>query len=140
MSKIYLTRRATFCAGHRLHSPLLTDEENRKIFGKCNHVNGHGHNYELEVTLYGKVDPKTGMVLNLTDLDRIVEETVIARVDHKNFNQDVPEFKTLVPTAENIAIYFWGLLKDKLKDLLFEVRLRETENNVAIYRGENPPS
>ncbi len=136
MAKVYLTRRATFCAGHRLHSAALSDDENRNIFGKCNHVNGHGHNYELHVTLYGDVNPKTGMVMNLTDLDRLISEAVIARVDHKNLNMDVPEFQALVPTAENIAIVFWNLLKEKLPTLLYEVRLRETENNVAVYRGE----
>jgi 6-pyruvoyltetrahydropterin/6-carboxytetrahydropterin synthase len=138
MPVVYLTRRATFCASHRLHSPELSDEENRRVFGKCNHPNGHGHNYVLEVTVRGEVDRRTGMVMNLTELKTIIEDRIHAVVDHKCLNLDVPAFEDLVPTAENMAVVFWGWLEAALprRGLLHEIRIQETENNVAIYRGE----
>lgn len=133
----YLTRRATFCASHRLFSADLSETENERIFGKCASPNGHGHNYVLEVTVRGEVDARTGILVNLTDLKRGIDEAVLSLVDHKHLNLDVPAFKRLNPTAENMAIVFWGWLQGKLpRGLLFEVRLHETENNVAVYRGE----
>lgn len=135
MPSAILTRRETFSASHRLYSAALSDSENKALFGKCYHPNGHGHNYVLEVSVKGAID-KNGLVMNLADLKKIIEEHVLSKVDHKHFNLDVPEFKTLNPTAENIAYVIWGWLKPTLGALLYEVKLHETENNVAVYRGE----
>lgn len=133
----YLTRKVHFSASHRLHSKALSEAENKKIFDKCNHVNGHGHNYIAEVTVKGEIDPKTGMVINLNDLKRALDETVMQWMDHKHLNLDVPEFKELNPTAENIALVIWKMLEKKIPPhLLYKVKLFETENNIAIYRGE----
>lgn len=137
---VYLTRRAVFSASHRLHSSELSDSENAKLFGKCNSANGHGHNYAVEITLKGEIDKKSGLLYNLSDLKRAIDSEILARVDHKHLNLDVLEFKSLNPTAENIAIVIWGWLEKALpKGLLYEVRLQETENNVAIYRGSQNP-
>jgi len=135
MPAAILTRRETFSASHRLYSNQMSDEQNHALFGKCAHVNGHGHNYVLEVSVKGGID-KNGLVMNLTDLKQIIHDNVLAKVDHKHLNLDVQEFKTLNPTAENIAFVIWGWLKPSLGGLLYEVKLHETENNVAIYRGE----
>jgi 6-pyruvoyltetrahydropterin/6-carboxytetrahydropterin synthase len=137
MKKARITRRMTFSASHRLHSPELSDEENRKVFGKCNHSSGHGHNYSVEITIAGPIDSKTGMVFNLTDLKQVMVETIEKEFDHKNLNLDVVAFKKLNPTAENIAVVIWEMLQKKLpKGVLHEVRLIETENNFVSYRGE----
>lgn len=137
MAIAYLTRRATFSASHRLHSPELSEVENKKVFGKCNNPHGHGHNYVLEVTVRGEIDSRTGMILNLTDLKKAMDEQIIELVDHKHLNLDVPLFDEIIPTAENMAVIFWKLLEQVLPTgLLYEVRLHETENNLAIYRGE----
>jgi len=137
MPLIYLTRRAQFSASHRLHASGLSDDENRRIFDKCNNPHGHGHNYVVEVTVKGEVEGATGMVMSLSDLKAAIEEAVMKDLDHKNLNLDVPEFKDLNPTAENIALVLWRRLKKKLpKGLLHEVKLHETENNVVVYRGE----
>jgi 6-pyruvoyltetrahydropterin/6-carboxytetrahydropterin synthase len=137
MALVYITRKAGFSASHRLHSHTLSDAENKAIFGKCNNLNGHGHNYVLEVTVKGEVDPQNGMVMNLVDLKKAMEEAIINEVDHKHLNLDVPLFKEINPTAENMVVVFWKLLEMHLpKGLLHEVKLFETENNVAVYRGE----
>lgn len=137
MAMVYLTRRATFSAAHRLHSANLSEAENQEIFGKCNNPYGHGHNYVLEVTVRGPVDRRSGMVMNLTDLKQAMEEAVIKPMDHKHLNYDVPIFHEINPTAENMAVVFWKLLEQQLPvGMLYEVKLHETENNVAIYRGE----
>jgi 6-pyruvoyltetrahydropterin/6-carboxytetrahydropterin synthase len=137
MAVVYITRRATFSASHRLHSQELSAEENRRIYGKCNHPNGHGHNYVMEVTVRGEVDPQTGMVMNLTDLKKAMEEQILDQVDHKHLNLDVAAFQKVVPTAENMVVVFWQMLEPALpKGSLYEIKLHETENNVAIYRGE----
>ncbi|MFW0777028.1 MAG: 6-carboxytetrahydropterin synthase [Rickettsiales bacterium] len=130
-----LTRREVFSASHRLHSKSLSDDENRALFGKCWHPNGHGHNYVLEVSVRGPID-EHGLVMNLTELKKILQKNVISKVDHIHLNMDVKEFKELNPTAENIAYVIWHWLKPTLGELLYEVKLHETENNVAIYRGE----
>ena len=136
MSKAYVTRRMTFSAGHRLHNDALSAEENRRIFGKCNNPNGHGHNFTVEVTVAGEIDPRTGMVYNLRDLKKIMEEVVENGLDHKNLNLDVPELKGVIPTAENLAAAIWAMLARKLPSgLLHEVKLVETENNFVSYRG-----
>ncbi|KAH3884334.1 6-pyruvoyl tetrahydrobiopterin synthase-like isoform X2 [Dreissena polymorpha] len=134
---VYIQRTETFSACHRLHSSALDADENRRIFGKCNNPNGHGHNYRLEVTLRGPVDASTGMVMNLVDLKNHMEGAVLSVLDHKNIDKDVPYFKDTVSTAENIAIFIWDRLEELIPDgLLYEVKLHETDKNVAIYRGE----
>ena len=119
-----------------MHSNDLSEQENKKVFGKCNHINGHGHNYVLEITLYGSVDTTTGVVINLTELKEVIRKEILDRMDHKHLNFDVPEFKNLNPTTENISIVIWDLLEKQLPDnLLYQVKIQETENNSAIYRG-----
>jgi len=133
---VYVTRRETFSASHRLFDPSLTDAQNEKVFGKCSNPNGHGHNYELEVTVAGEIDGATGFVLDLKDLKLLIREYVISHVDHKNLNVDVPFMKGVMPTAENIAVKVWEVLEPHVsKGRLHAVRLRETENNVVEYRG-----
>ena len=134
---VYLTRRTTFSASHRLWSNQLSEAENYAVYEKCANPNGHGHNYVLEVTVHGNVDPRTGMVLNLTDMKRITNEQVIHWVDHKHLNYDVPWLEGVIPTAEMLAIKFWERLEGGFPPgLLYEVTLHETENNSAVYRGE----
>lgn len=134
---VYLTRRTTFSASHRLWSNQLSETENYAVYDKCANPNGHGHNYTLEVTVRGEVDPRTGMVLNLTDMKRITNEQVINWVDHKHLNYDVPWLEGVIPTAEMLAIKFWERLEGSFPTgLLYEVTLHETENNSAVYRGE----
>ena len=134
---VYLTRRTTFSAAHRLWSRHLTDEENNEIYGKCAHPYGHGHNYVLEVTVRGEPDPKTGMVMNLTDMKRITNEQIIDWVDHRHLNYEVPWLEDVIPTTELLVIKFWERLVDSFPaGLLYEVTLHETENNSASYRGE----
>jgi 6-pyruvoyltetrahydropterin/6-carboxytetrahydropterin synthase len=133
---VYLTRRYRFCAGHRLHNEALSGEENRRVYGKCNNPNGHGHNYLLEVTVAGPIDPATGMVLDLVALDGIVAEQVLDRLDHRNLNLDVESFRTRVPTTENLCLEIYNLLRDPLERAssgcrvrLDRVRLEETSLN-----------
>lgn len=134
---VYLTRRVTFSASHRLWSNHLSEAENYAVYDKCANPNGHGHNYTLEVTVRGEPATDTGMVLNLTDLKRIVNEQVVDWVDHKHLNYDVPWLEGVIPTAEMLAIKFWERLEPGFpRGLLYEVKLHETENNIAIYRGE----
>lgn len=136
---IYLTRRATFSASHRLWSPELTEEENYAIYDKCALPNGHGHNYTLEVTVRGIPDPHTGMVLNLTELRDVLDKAVLQWVDHKHLNHDVPWLEGIIPTTEMLTFAFWQQLEAMLPEkLLYEVRLFETEKNSAFYRGEAP--
>jgi len=134
--KAYVTRRMSFSAGHRLHNDALTAEENLRLYGKCNNLHGHGHNFVVEVTVAGAIDPVTGMVFNLRDLKAVMTEVVENGLDHKNLNLDVPAFKSVIPTAENIAVVLWGLLAERLPEgVLHEVKLIETENNFVSYRG-----
>ncbi len=134
---VYLTRRTTFSAAHRLWSSALSEEENYAVYDKCANPNGHGHNYILEVTVHGEPDPRTGMVLNLTELKRITNEQVVNWVDHKHLNYDVPWLEGVIPTTEMLVIKFWQRLERHFPlGLLYEVTLHETENNRATYRGE----
>lgn len=134
---VYLTRRTSFSASHRLWSNQLSEAENYAIYEKCANPNGHGHNYVLEVTLRGAPDPQTGMVMNLTELKHAVSEQIIKWVDHKHLNYDVPWLEGSIPTTEVLVIKFWERLAQALpRNLLYEVKLYETENNVASYRGE----
>lgn len=135
---VFVTRREVFSASHRLYNPNLTEEENNSLFGKCNNANGHGHNYVLEVTICGEVDPKTGYLIDLKLLKQIIIENVISKVDHKNLNLDVDFLTGKIPTAENIAISIWGELENKIPNgKLYSVKLRETENNFIEYKGKN---
>lgn len=134
---IYVTRREVFSASHRLFNPNFSNEENDRLFGKCNNLNGHGHNYILEVIVAGEVDPNTGYVIDLKVLKEIIKENVISKVDHKNLNLDVDFLKGKIPTAENIAIGIWNQLVDKLPaGKLYSIRLYETENNYVEYKGK----
>jgi 6-pyruvoyltetrahydropterin/6-carboxytetrahydropterin synthase len=133
---VYLTRRERFCASHRLHSPHLTDEENRQLYHRCNYDNGHGHNYELFVTIRGIPDPKTGILIFIDELKEIVRRVIIDRVDHRHLNLDIPELKNVIPTAENLVVEFWKWLVPELPTgILYEIKLTETENNTSFYRG-----
>lgn len=135
---VYVTRKAHFSAAHRLFNPAWSDEKNTAIFGKCNNPNGHGHNYEIEVTVAGSPPPETGMVIDLKKLGDIIEREVVDKVDHKHMNFDVPFMQGVIPTAENMAIRFWDLLKPKITEgTLVSIRLFESENNFVEYRGES---
>jgi 6-pyruvoyltetrahydropterin/6-carboxytetrahydropterin synthase len=136
--KIELGRRYRFAASHRLHSAELSEEENCRIYGKCNHPYGHGHNYVLEVMVSGKVDPATGMIANLAELDGFVEREVLEPFDHKSLNSDVEAFRATVPTTENLCIEIFRRLKPFPKAKLERVRVQETSNNGFEYAGENP--
>ncbi|XP_018422712.1 PREDICTED: 6-pyruvoyl tetrahydrobiopterin synthase [Nanorana parkeri] len=134
---IEISRTASFSACHRLHCKSLSDEENKKIFGKCNNPNGHGHNYKVIVTVRGEIDPVTGMVMNLTDLKKDMEDAIMVPLDHKNLDIDVPFFKNTVSSVENVAVFIWdGLQKRLPPGLLHEVCVHETDCNTATYRGE----
>jgi 6-pyruvoyltetrahydropterin/6-carboxytetrahydropterin synthase len=132
---VSLTKTFGFSAAHRLHSSVLSEEENRTVFGKCNNLHGHGHNYELEVTVQGEIDPRTGMIMDLGALMQTVQEEVIERFDHKHLNQDTAEFRTLNPTGENIVKVIWDLLKPKLGAHLTRLGLWETPKNFFEYYG-----
>lgn len=135
--KVYLTRRETFAAAHRLFKPELSDKENFELFGKCSNPNWHGHNYTLEVTVAGEVDSGTGFVLDIKKLKEIIIENVISKVDHKNLNIDTDFMKGIIPTSENITIAIWAQLADKITGgKLYSVKLYETENNYFEYKGE----
>ncbi|MCZ6703517.1 MAG: 6-carboxytetrahydropterin synthase [Ignavibacteria bacterium] len=134
---VYITRRETFAAAHRLFKSELSDEENLKLFGKCSNPNWHGHNYTLEVIVAGEVDSGTGFVMDLKELKEVVRKNVISKVDHKNLNLDTDFMKDKIPTSENIVIAIWNELKDKItKGKLYSVKLYETENNYFEYKGE----
>ncbi len=134
---IYVTRREVFSASHRLYNPNLSEEENNLLFGKCNNPNGHGHNYTLEVTICGEINPTTGYLIDLKLLKEIIIENVITKVDHKNLNMDVEFLAGQIPTAENIAIGIWNQLETKIPvGKLYSVKLKETENNFIEYKGK----
>ena len=135
--KIELGRRYRFSASHRLHSPHLSAEENCRVFGKCNNPFGHGHNYVLEVSMSGDVDPATGMIANLADLDAFVDRQVLEEFDHKSLNEDVPIFREKVPTTENLCIEIFERLKSFPKAKLERIRVQETGNNSFEYAGDN---
>jgi 6-pyruvoyltetrahydropterin/6-carboxytetrahydropterin synthase len=133
---VYVTRRATFSASHRLHNPELSEQENLEVFDKCANLHGHGHNYVLEVTVMGEPDPKTGYVIDLKKLKEILNREIVSKVDHKHLNIDVDFLKGVIPTAENIAKTFWTVLEPKIPEgTLYRIRLHETENNVVEVLG-----
>ncbi len=131
--KLALTRRYWFAASHRLHSPRLSEEENWRTYGKCNNPYGHGHNYLLEVTVSGPVDPATGMIANLADLDPFVERQVLEAFDHTYLNEDVPAFRERVPTTENVCLEIYDRLKAFPNARLERIRVEETSLNSFEY-------
>lgn len=132
--RVSVYRKEHFNAAHRLHNPAWSAEKNKAVFGPCNHVNFHGHNYELIVKVTGEIDADTGYVIDLKVLSDLIKELVIDRFDHKNLNLDTTEFATLNPSAENIAVVIYELLKPRLGDQLdLQIRLYETERNFVEY-------
>lgn len=139
---VYLTRRYRFAAAHRLRSDALSEEANRRVYGKCNNPYGHGHNYVLEVTIVGPVNTATGRVLDLGLVDEVVEKEVLERFDRTNLNLDVDNFRNIVPTTENLCTEIYRLLRISLEALpgagstrLHRVRLEETNSNFIEYEG-----
>jgi 6-pyruvoyltetrahydropterin/6-carboxytetrahydropterin synthase len=134
---IYLTRKCEFSASHFYHNPQWSEAENLRAFGKCANLNGHGHNYTLEVTVQGEVDPVTGFVVDLKELKDILNREVVDAMDHRHLNKEVPEFATKIPTSENIAIAIWQRLEKKLNVAkLHRVRLYELPDLFVDYYGE----
>jgi 6-pyruvoyltetrahydropterin/6-carboxytetrahydropterin synthase len=134
---VYLTRKAEFSASHYYHNPALSPEDNQRLFGKCNNPNGHGHNYTLEVTVRGKVDPRSGFVVDLKQLKDIMHREVLDALDHRFLNKEIPEFSTLIPTTENLAVTIWQRLAPKLKAAeLHRVRVYETPDLFVDVYGE----
>jgi 6-pyruvoyltetrahydropterin/6-carboxytetrahydropterin synthase len=132
--KVAVYRKEHFNAAHRLHNPSWDEAKNDAIFGKCNNPNYHGHNYELIVKLTGVPDKETGYVIDLKVLSDLINKNVIEKFDHKNLNEDCIEFKSLNPTAENIAIVIYNILRPKINEELYlQVRLYETERNFVEY-------
>jgi len=135
--KIELGRRYRFSASHRLHTSQLSEEENWRVFGKCNNPHGHGHNYVVEISVSGEVDPATGMIANLDDLDAFVERQVLEDFDHKSLNEDIPAFRDKVPTTENLCMEIFQRLKSFPRAKLERIRVEETGNNSFEYAGDN---
>ncbi|HAO03347.1 MAG: 6-carboxytetrahydropterin synthase [Chitinophagaceae bacterium] len=134
MEQIAVFRKESFNAAHRLYNPVWSNEENNKVFGKCSNPNYHGHNYELIVKLVGTVNPKTGFVMDMKELSDIIQREIIERFDHKNLNVECVEFRNVNPTAENIAIAIYNLLRPHiLASLQISVRLYETPRNFVQY-------
>ena len=137
MPRCAVTRRVHFNAAHRLYNPRFSEEWNRGTFGECSNPNFHGHNYELELTVEGEIDPDTGYVMDLNKLRDLAQERLLRHLDHKNLNLDVPWFHTLSPTSENIALVCWRELRAGLPtQLALRLRLWETPRNYVDYEGE----
>ena len=133
---ISVTRKSHFNAAHRLNNPRWTKQKNKDFFGLCNNENFHGHNYELDVTVSGEVDKESGYLIDMKELSNIIESEVESRFDHKNLNLDTEEFKELNPTAENISIVIWNILRKRIpKKFKLSVRLFETPRNFVEYSG-----
>ncbi|MGC1870745.1 MAG: 6-carboxytetrahydropterin synthase [Acidobacteriaceae bacterium] len=133
--KAYLTRRYRISASHRLHTELFSAEKNEAVYGKCNNPHGHGHNYTVEVMLSGEVDPVTGMVCNLGDLDGFVRREIVDRFDEQNLNLD-RGFENIVPTTENLCVEIYGIIRAGFRDAKLErIRVEETSNNYFEYAG-----
>jgi 6-pyruvoyltetrahydropterin/6-carboxytetrahydropterin synthase len=134
--KVSVFRKEHFNAAHRLHNPALSDAENAAIFGKCNYANFHGHNYELIVQVTGEIDQKTGYVMDMKVLSDLIKSEVLERFDHRNLNLDTVEFKNLIPSAENISVVIYNLLRPHINPLHdLKIRLYETERNFVEYPG-----
>lgn len=134
--RVTVSRKAHFNAAHRLYRKDWSDEQNQRVFGKCNNPNFHGHNYELIVSVTGNINPETGYVIDIKDLADIIFEEVENKFDHKNLNLDVPEFENLNPTAENIVVVIWNKIRKRISsenDL--EVTLYETPRNFVTFKG-----
>jgi len=132
--KIAVFRKEHFNAAHRLHNPVWNEEKNNSVFGKCNNPHYHGHNYDLIVKVVGVPDPQTGYLIDLKMLSDLIKESILEKFDHKNLNLDTKEFKNLNPTAENIAIIIYNILREKIdKNLDLQIRLYETERNFVEY-------
>jgi 6-pyruvoyltetrahydropterin/6-carboxytetrahydropterin synthase len=135
--EVTVTRRLRFSAAHRLHNPALSDEQNRALFGKDNSPAGHGHNYTLEVSVAGRVDERTGYVIDLGKLRRLVQEEVIDKLDHRHMNVDVDFLRGVNPTSENVVVACWRVLNPCVSPgRLTRLRLYETENNYVEYEGK----
>jgi 6-pyruvoyltetrahydropterin/6-carboxytetrahydropterin synthase len=132
--KVHLTRRYWFSASHRLHSDAMSESENQSTYGKCNNPHGHGHNYALEVTVAGPVDPRTGMVCNIVDLDSFVEREILERFGHQNLNT-LAEFGEIVPTTENLCVEIYDILKSFAAAPVEKIRMEETMLNSFEYAG-----
>ena len=134
---VYVTVRQNFNAGHRLHNPKLSDDDNRKLYGKCNNPSGHGHNYVLEVTLKGDVDPEVGAFVNADEVRKWLWRDVLEEIDHHNLNSDVGFMRGIIPTSENLArVLFEQLRTGEFGQYLDEVRVYESDNNSAAFRAE----
>ncbi|XP_020648869.3 6-pyruvoyl tetrahydrobiopterin synthase [Pogona vitticeps] len=130
----FLSRTETFAAAHRLSSKSLNDEENRKLFGKCNQ--SHGHNYKVMVTVRGKIDPISGMFMNIYQLQEYMQEAIMEPLDHKNLDQDVDFFADVISTTENLAVYIWNNLEKILPSgCLYKVKVYESDRNFIVYKG-----
>jgi 6-pyruvoyltetrahydropterin/6-carboxytetrahydropterin synthase len=134
--KVSVFRKEHFNAAHRLNNPSWSEEKNQAVFGKCNNPNYHGHNYDLFVELSGEINPETGYVYDMKILSDLIKEYVLNKFDHKNLNLDTDEFSQLNPSAENIAVVIWNILREKI-DRKFELKIRlyETERNFVEYNG-----
>jgi 6-pyruvoyltetrahydropterin/6-carboxytetrahydropterin synthase len=138
---VYLTRRCEFSAAHYYHNPEFTAEENRRVFGKCNNPNGHGHNYTLELTVKGEVDPRSGFVMDLRELKEILEREVMNVFDHRHLNLEVPEFRNQIPTTENLAIAIWKRVEPQLRVArMHRVRVYESPDLFVDFYGEESPA
>ena len=137
--QVELGRRYRFAASHRLHSAQLSEAENYRLYGKCNNPHGHGHNYVLEISVSGAVDPATGMLANLADLDGFVEREILEPFDHRSLNEEVPAFRDLVPTTENLCVEIFRRLKSFSPAKLERVRVEETSNNSFEYTADPYP-
>ena len=137
MPNVRITRRAHFCAAHRLHRDDWSDEQNREVFGECSNPNWHGHNYTLDVTLEGPVDPSTGFVMDLRGLKGVLQERVVKDIDHRNLNLDVTWLEGLMPSTENVAVAIWSRIAAGLPSgvRLHRIFLRESPNNAVEYLG-----
>ena len=137
MPQVTVTRVLRFNAAHRIHNPALSDDENTRLFGKCNNPNWHGHNYRLDVSVKGSIDAVTGYVIDLGALRDVVEREVIDKTDHRNFNIDVDYMHGIIPTTENIVVAMWRVIAPAVAPAtLVRLRLWETENNFAEYEGD----
>ena len=142
MKAVYITRRESFNAAHKLYREEWSEEKNDEVFGKCSNHNWHGHNFTIYVTVKGMPNPETGFVINLKDLSKIIKEEVIEPLDHKNLNLDVPFLKGLLASTENVVIQVWERIKQPIADAggeLAKIKLVETENNFVEYFGGEMP-
>lgn len=142
MKTVYITRRETFNAAHKLYREDWSEEKNWEVFGKCSNHNWHGHNFTIFVTVKGVPNPDTGFVINLKDLSQIIKEEVVEPLDHKNLNLDVPFLKGLLASTENIVIQIWDRMLERIRQAggeLVKIKLVETENNYVEYFGGREP-